>query len=67
VATQLRVIKDDEGRPTIRCPRCNEKVQPTYYEIFDAYDCPECGQSIDVAEISRFLKALAEYEDGMGI
>ena len=47
------------------CPYCGE---PMYYSsLYDAWFCPECGQSMTTQEILKYIQVseqMREYKEG---
>jgi len=65
MARKLRVYKQEDGSPAVKCPRCDELVSPAKTHFFDGFDCPECNQIIDESLMTAYLKAVEEFEDGL--
>jgi uncharacterized C2H2 Zn-finger protein len=62
MAKKLRVYKDEDGKPTVKCPRCDELIAPEPNPIFDGVDCPECGQIIEEESLENYFQAIEDYE-----
>jgi uncharacterized C2H2 Zn-finger protein len=62
MARKLRVYKQEDGSPAVKCPRCDEVITPVNNHIFDGVDCPECGQIIDEDQLEAYDRAVEEYE-----
>lgn len=63
MARKLKVYKNSEGTPAVKCPRCDELITPEHFVLMDGFECPECNQAIEQDQLGSYLVAMRDYED----